>query len=449
MAVFPPWVAPDEPGHFEAIRVLGQEQQLPSFEYYESSYIDLELAKSIDNFRVWEFAERPNPNYGLSDSEILSTLIIDYPNPGGWIFVEKYPVLPHLLLSPFLYLSSSFDVITQLYLLRIISVFLAVLMIVVTWLIIRRIFPEEPQFWLAIPAFLVFFPMRTHIFAAVNTDTFAILLTSSLLLLFISLFDGGLSKLKVILIILLLVLTLLIKRTVVFVGPWGVVVMILYFGYRQQWAISKIIRLGLIGFGGVSTIFVLMILNADFLASLHITLFKARVLGTPYIVTLINQGATLTEIFEAYLNIVKFAILTFWGVFGYNNINIPLTWSWVLTGIGGIILAGTSLYLFEVFSARLPVTTFQRNVFIIFLVGAFLGIVSAFIPSFFSGLDWGPQARYYFPVLIPIATFLYLGVWRLCPAKYRQTYLLPVWLMSWIVYDFLVMTTVLLPFFYF
>jgi hypothetical protein len=114
---------------------------------------------------------------------------------------------------------------------------------------------------------------------------------------------------------------------------------------------------------------------------------------------------------------------------------------------GGIIL-GAGIYLIRAFRKFAGSNRYQRNVFIIFITAIALSLVSAFFPVLVAGPSWGPPARYFFPVIIPIATFFFLGARQLCPAKYRHTYLLPVWLVSLIAYDTLVISKVLIPFLY-
>ena len=114
----------------------------------------------------------------------------------------------------------------------------------------------------------------------------------------------------------------------------------------------------------------------------------------------------------------------------------------------GIILVGAGLYLFRTFQTSEGTSNYQRNVFIIFITGIILSLVNAFFPVLVAGPRWGPPARYFFPVIIPIATFFFLGVWQLFPARYRQVYLLPLWLLGLVSYDTLVISHVLIPFLY-
>lgn len=447
LAIFPPWVAPDEPAHFEAVRIIGQEGQIPSQAYYQSTPVNSELSRSFQTFRMWELLERASPTQFLRNEDLAELSFIDYPYPGKLIYADSYPILPHLLLSPISKAIAAFDIATELYVLRFVSIILAVGVTIIAWLITRRVFPEQPQFWLAIPAFVVFLPMHTHIFASVNTDIFAILLTSALLLALVSFFDRGVSILKVVLVIVIIFLAFLTKRTVVFTPLWAGLIAILYFGQRRQWPLKRIAMIGLL----VVTLMGLglgwIIANSDLLADSMITLFNMNIGKDISLAWLAKHHLSLGEIVVIYIKSGLFAFITFWGDFGGANINIPWPWAWGLMMVCGVIIFGAFVYLIKFFRAGHSYH-YQRCVFIVFLTGIGLSLLNTFFPVLMAGPSWGPPARYFFPVIIPIATFFFLGAWQLFPAGYRQTYLLPIWLGSLVAYDAVVMFLILIPFLY-
>ncbi len=447
LSLFPPWVAPDEPAHFEAIRILGQEGQNPSYAYYNATPVNAELSESFQTHRMWELLERVTPTQLLNNGDSLDMSFINYPYPGRLVFADTYPILPHILLSPISILVSPFDIATELYFIRFISVVLAVIVTGLAWFVTRKVFPNQPQLWLAIPAFIVFLPMHTHIFAAANTDVFAILLTSVLLLLLISFFDKGASKTKVAIVICLIVLALLTKRTVIFTLLWAGLTGILYLGYRRQWTVKRIVTVGLITATAIGLAFFWVILNSDLLVNSVITLFNMNI-GRHAFFIFANQGLSFQEFAIVYIKSGLFAFITFWGDFGGANINIPWPWAWGLMILCGVIILGALIYLYKALYKFEGVNRFQQNVLIIFVTGIILSLANAFFPVLAAGPRWGPPARYFFPVIIPIATLFFLGVRQLCPAKYRQSYLLPGWLLALVAYDTIVITQVLIPFIY-
>lgn len=445
LSLFPPWVAPDEPAHFEVIRIIGQEGQIPLRSYYQSTAMNPELSQSFQTFRMWELLERPTPTDDGLNSRGAQFSFIFYPYPGKLIYADSHPILPYLLLAPISNLSRTADIATELYILRLVSVLFVLIVIAIAWLITKRIFPNQPQFWLAIPAFIVFLPMHTHIFASVNTDVFAVLLTSILLFVLVSLFDTGASKTKIAVIAALVFLAFFTKRTVVFTALWAGVMVIFYVGYCRHWSLKKIILIssaGLLFFGaGLG----LIILFPELLASAGITLFNMNFAQQlPFAL----RGLPLSAIVEVYAKSALFALITFWGNFGGATTNIPWSWAWGLLALSVVLIWGAGVYIFRAFQKPGNANRFQRNVFIIFISGTILSLLNAFFPVLTAGPTWGPPARYFFPIIIPIATFFYLGAWQLCPPKYRQTHLLAVWLAALVAYDTLVIVRVLLPFLY-
>jgi hypothetical protein len=332
--------------------------------------------------------------------------------------------------------------------LRFVSILLAMAVVVLAWLITRQVFPSQPQFWLAIPAFIVFLPMWTHVSASLGTDGFATLLASGLLFLFISFFDRGVSKSKISLAIVLLILPFFIKRSVIFVYPWAGLAAILYLGYRKSWAWKRFLFFGLVCAIILGGILGWMALNPAVMARLNISALNLDFNRTPYSIQLIEQGYSLQAIAKVHAQLVMFTVITFWGNFGFATINIPWPWAWGLMVLCAILLIGTFIFFVNVFRQPEQTSRFQRYVLILFLIGLVIAVGSAFFPALMIGPRWGPQARYYFPVLIPIATFFYLGAWQLCPANYRHTYLLPMWLVGLVGYDLLVISQVILPFLY-
>ena len=448
LSLFPPWVAPDEPAHFEAVRILGQERRLPFAAYYESNPVNPELSASFVTFRMWELLERPTPAQWLQAGNAATIPFSDYPYPGSLVTANSYPLLPHLVLSPFSNWIRNYDIVTELYLLRLISVLFSVAVIVIAWFITRRVFPHQPQFWLAIPAFIVFLPMYTHIFASVNSDVFAVLLSSILLLVMISFFDSGASIIKIVLVIFLVGLAVLTKRTVVFVVLWVGLTAILYWGNRRRWPAKRVITLCLVITGAVGLVIAWVIVRPDILSNTMVTMFNIHLADAPAFTSFIYQGLTPTAIAKVYVQSGLFAFITFWGNFGGATTNIPWSWAYGLMIFCGLVITGAAIYLYKFFRQTKYTGTFQGYVFIIFLIGVTLSLLNSFIPVLVAGPRWGPAARYFFPVIIPIATLFFLGVWQLFPAKYRQFYLLPLWLAALIAYDALAVTQVIIPFLY-
>jgi len=286
--------------------------------------------------------------------------------------------------------------------------------------------------------FLIFFPAGL---------LFPRLFRSIPLLLFLALLLVLLPVL-ILLLLLLLFLALLTKRTLVFTILWVGLVATLYVGYRRQWAMKRIVIAGLAVVLFITIGLAWVILNPQVLDNSIINMFNINIAKQFAVLYLVERGASLPEILELYIKSGLFAFITFWGNFGGATTNIPWPWAWSLMAVCAVVLFGAGRYLYKAFTPAKGVSSYQKNVFIIFIAGIALSLLNAFFPVLVAGPSWGPPARYFFPMIIPIATFLFLGTWHLFPAKYRQVYLLPLWLAALVTYDALVISRVLIPFLY-
>ncbi len=449
LSVFPPWLAPDEPAHFEAIRIYNLVGTPPTEEYYRATPVDPNFAQSMKTFRLWEFSERVTPSQPLDSIRTNLFDFMRYVYPGGLILAETHAMLPYVVLWPVSVIIQPLDTITELYLLRLVSVLLGLAVVAQAWHITRLVFPQQPQFWLAIPAFIVFLPMRTHIFAAVNTDVFAILLVSSMLWLVVIIFYRGLNWQRAVALLLLAVFTLFVKRTALFAIVWMGVAALFYLGYRRQWPLRRLLLGVLLTLALFAGLLVLALTNAGKLAALNITLFNVGFVNGPLTdIVLATDGLDWAQASQLIFRLVLFAHITFWGVFGFNNINIPWSLNYGLMLLTALVTLGAIIAVWQSVGRSRAEDNRYGSVITIFAVGVLLALLSAFFPGMFRGMAWGPQARYYFPVIIPLAIFFFLGVWQLCPARYRQRVVLPLWLLALIGFDVYVLGGLLLPYLY-
>jgi hypothetical protein len=310
-------------------------------------------------------------------------------------------------------------------------------------------FPQQPQFWLAIPAFIVFLPMRTHIFAAVNTDVFAVLLVSTVVWLIVSVFYRGLNWQRAAALLLLTPLPLFVKRTALFAVILGGVAALSYLSYRRRWPLWRLLLGFVVALALFTGLLALALFNADKLSALNIPLFNFGFVNQSLSeIHLITNDMDWSQTLLLMQRLILFAHITFWGVFGFNNINIPWSLNYGLMALTGLVsLSAVILVLRTLWRSRAE-NNRQASVITIFAVGVLLALFSAFFPGLFWGTAWGPQARYYFPAIIPIATFFFLGVWQLFPASLRGWLVLPVWLLALVGYDVYVLGGLLLPYLY-
>jgi hypothetical protein len=153
---------------------------------------------------------------------------------------------------------------------------------------------------------------------------------------------------------------------------------------------------------------------------------------------------------EFYVNSLNFAALSFAGLFGWSNIHIPWLWVKLWAVILGIILVGVFLFVvrnvLKPDSSKIKLERYQQEILIIFLLAIGFSLMGVTIPIVLTqSPSWGIHSRYYFPAIIPLAVYLFLGVYQLVPGRFLR-FLWPGWLLVWFGYDLLILVFVLIPY---
>lgn len=146
----PPWQAPDEPAHYNYIRVLAEEWRLPAIE--EGDYDQEYLARLT--------SQKFPPELSIAPLR----------------YEDHQPPLYYLLAVPF-YLLFGGNLIP----LRLLSVALGLLLLTVVHRLVRDLFPDHPFRALAVVALIAFLPQHVAMTAAVNNDTLAELVLATAL----------------------------------------------------------------------------------------------------------------------------------------------------------------------------------------------------------------------------------------------------------------------------
>ena len=130
IAIVPPWQNPDEPQHFEFVHILARQEQL---DLSERRDLDLEraLLRSMSTHGWWRHYAEPEP----------SPLPVDFLEVAEHLFpVITSPPLYYLLGAAGLKITRPDDLLTQYYVLRGLSLVLAVPTIMCIWAGARRLF---------------------------------------------------------------------------------------------------------------------------------------------------------------------------------------------------------------------------------------------------------------------------------------------------------------------
>jgi hypothetical protein len=184
VAIVPPWQHYDEPTHFEYVRLIAERRRLPRRDDYDLG-MRQEIASSMQAAGFWKELTAPTIDFWS-----------DIP-PSIGISELEHPPLYYILLALPQQLVSHQDVETQLYVARLGSVLLYLIVVACAFGIVAEAFPRRRWLPIAVAAFIVLLPPFTDLMSAVNNDAGAAAATSLLLWAAVRLLRRGPSLIRV------------------------------------------------------------------------------------------------------------------------------------------------------------------------------------------------------------------------------------------------------------
>lgn len=209
--VFPPWQSPDEHGHYEYAWLISQHGPFVGPESISLEF-QQRVLESMYEFDYWRLVNRPIP-------EALPTSFTDPSDE--WLRMSRPQVgderpLYYLLVGGLLRLTDDRNVLTGMYIGRIVSIVLYAASVGVAALATRQLFPESYFMQVVPPAFLLLLPMLGEMSAAINSDSMGVLTSTLFFASLIPIFRDGLSWRHMGTSIATLILALLSKKTTLF-----------------------------------------------------------------------------------------------------------------------------------------------------------------------------------------------------------------------------------------
>jgi hypothetical protein len=168
VAIVPPWQHYDEPTHFEYIRLIAERGRLPQRDEYDLG-MRQEIASSMQAAGFWKELTAPTIEFWSDEPPSIGLSELEHP-PLYYILLA----LPQLLVN-------HQDVETQLYVARLGSVLLYLILVVAAFGLVAEAFPRQRWLPIAVATFIVLLPPLTDLMSAVNNDTGAVAATSCLL----------------------------------------------------------------------------------------------------------------------------------------------------------------------------------------------------------------------------------------------------------------------------
>lgn len=419
----PPWQHPDEPTHFEHVRMIAETGRLPAPSDV-SLPIRREIAASMLQHQFWRGIQQPT-----LDDKTLSTVGT---SPLG-IYTLTQPELYYIVAALWLKLWLGLPVDLQLYLVRMLSVLMSLIVITCGYFVARLLNPAQPYVATAVCAFLVFMPGYTDIMSAVSNDA----LVNSLGAVFI-----------------LLMAFAFLKRRKWYV-PVAVVVLagatLMTAMAAKATALSLILALPLawvaVGFiwalflpsghpvlrGGVTALLLVGVLGLVVAALAILGPLRDRfsaVLGWLAQYLRINLSGTLANVLSPqrvpYSLASDIVFRSFWAIFGWRHVYIAVPWYW----LPGIATLAACAGLFRQAARSIGhirhagITVDQRRR-ILFFTFTFVTIAVAWVMAILrSQADQGMSAyqshgRYIYVALVPFAVLFTQGILSLVKHAWR------------------------------
>lgn len=411
----PPWNAPDEPAHYNYVRHIATTGQLP------------ELKQGDWNAQLLERLKSTN----FPGSESVDSIAYE----------SHQPPLFYLLASPIYKATAQFPLQERVGALRLFSVALSGITLLLAFLAVRTLFPQERSLQLAVAGFIAFLPMRSAIAGSVNNDALAELAATLILLMVLWITRSGFRKKQALLLGLLMGVALLTKMTLYGLLIPALVAALFAPGGGKAGSNGMVFaRLKLVGLSLLVALVVsgwwfvrngMLYGAADIFGLLR---HDQVVVGQPRFERL--DGAALS-----YLATTLFK--SFWGQFGWMGILIDERLYFVLMLISALAAFGLLLFLARVVFSKGFLSPSQKASLALMALAALavFGQVGIYNLSFIQA-----QGRYLFPGLLPIALFFVLGLRELM-APFHARLLLALSVASLALLDYVCLVRYVVPFF--
>lgn len=373
----PTWEAPDEPAHYNYIAYLAENGRFPVLQEGDYPHEYLEEIKA---------AQFP-PEMSIA--------------PIRYEFHQ--PPLYYLLAAPIYLVTKPLTLAQQVLVLRIFSLLQGGALLIVSYLVVKEVFPEHEFLPLVSVAFMATVPMHIAMSAAINNDTLGELILALMLWQCLLAMREGLSGEKVLSLSLLLAAAFLTKTTIYVPAIASILVAALYLRRREGTVFR---HLGLILGMGLALSIWWFLRNGLVYGGFDIfgwARHDAIVEGQPTTaewVARYGAGKVVKDFF-----VISFK--SFWAIFGWMGVLVDSRIYDFLFLVSLAALLGVGVYVNKLERVSERLTAFQRWALLIsFLI--LLLVAASHLWYNFKFVQ--PQGRYLFPALIPIGLLFALGL---------------------------------------
>lgn len=434
-----PWQAPDEPRHFEYVKLLYEKRRLVGWGDVTPA-VEQAIIASMDRYNFWQFGIVHEQVFPV---ERLPQSFREIWIPGVSHQLHQPPIayLVYVAVLPLI----DFDLAAQLYVMRLISVMMGVLVVLVAYVTTRELFPDDSFMYLGVPSLIAFLPMHTYTTSVLTNDNLAALLVSLVILLQVSSLRRGFTAQRLTVSVILVMLALLTKRTAI-VGPFIILTAFIVFltrpAVRSRLSWTRLAAVAgmsfflagivVLGWDAFRRTLVRMVpgLDQELNSLLYIYILHFLRPLPPFQYDIELSKYLSLESLVYYQEFFQMLFETFWARFGWANVKLHPVW---YLSVGLVCLAsliGLMLFVYRHLQRAQRPGRFQNEVLLLFFMTILLNL-SVIVTRMIRDWDNVPrpltQGKFLFPVIIPIATLFMLGLRELLPSQHRWVLLLGWW----------------------
>jgi len=427
MMVVPVFEFPDEQAHFGSVSYLISHNSMPVYDKQDLTIEMAETQKLLGVFRSdmgqnrYTYHPEYHPEYtgtniGLYEEEIKSLNTVQ--NRDSYVGSEaaKYPPLYYLLGSIYARLVNQSDIITRVFVTRLVNLDIALLMAIVIWNIGILIFNNK--IYAKLLTFMVMLqPMMSFVTAGINSDNLHNLLFFLILYLGLRLIRYELKIQDLLLLVVVIGLDIYTKpQGFIGIAVAGLSVLLAVVRSRKWKMLGWI---GVIGLGAI-------VFGAS-QWEIYRGLFSV---GN-------THGATFVEYLRFSANkLVAQNVVWYWGVFKWLGVVLPAIYWRVANRIVLVSVIGFAIYWFKVWRKKSdkPIAD-PYSMFFMFTASILYALVIFWYDwqhTKQNGYSLGIQARYFFPTIVAQMTLLMTGIlsfaWNVRSRQWLRTALISIFL---------------------
>ncbi|MBD3305986.1 hypothetical protein GF339_06350 [candidate division KSB3 bacterium] len=310
------------------------------------------------------------------------------------------------------------DMRAEVYGLRAFSLLCGTLVVLLSWLAVRELFPHDRFMLLGVPLLIIFIPQFSAMNGSINNDKLAEVFVTLVFWLMIRIFKHGATPLTVACYVVVVGCAILSKRTSFFLLPLSVVFGFVYFwtsalGVKMHLILGGLFFMGFVGgYGVISASETLRQFLGEHVIWISLTDVRHFLLHEAY-------STAMLKLYAKFFIVVYWS---FWGVFGYMTIHLHHFWYMLAAVFQLLAIGGLAKQIVQVKRGKVTVPRVLSKTLYLFAVSIIFAVTIMFLRSivFRPESPVLTQGRYLFTVILPISFLTIWGLRHLVPPHYLR-----------------------------